>query len=186
MAIWNDALVHGTLDVIDRYRISPHQYNLASYDKLTKALTLGDENNATTTLCGNRIICNTRISSLKYTGCLSDGTEPNVVSFSDDKVLLSSHDKSLVIQDKETIVSSGKVYLGEINEDIYEGMVLKKTINSEGDMYKEIHFGNDYINTVIKGSNICVSNVPNQNTVYGTGAPPEEAIEGQIYFKLIS
>ena len=146
MAIWNDALVHGTLDVIDRYRISPHQYNLASYDKLTKALTLGDENNATTTLCGDRIICNTRISSLKYTGCLSDGTEPNVVSFEDDKVLFSSQDKYLIIQDAGTTISSGKVYVGKADEsDIYEAIVRGRIRDSQGNNYEDIAFGSDYV-----------------------------------------
>lgn len=179
MAIWNNTYVHGILDVDNGYYIAPFHYNVASYGN---GIVFGD--NATKTTINGTIV---NIDSAL-----------NIAKYDED-------DYSATIDSDGTISTIGAIIAKS-------GSFGYRICKSDADEYNAImipprssqmQFGDDGLKTVVSGTDISLANSTsvvgrltsygltlknnssNNYINYGTDDPPIDAVEGQIYFKII-
>ena len=170
MAIWNNTYVHGILDVDDGYYIRPYHYSVAAYSEDKSAIILGDS----------------RINTIIHGPLNITNDENEYITTITENGDISAH---CVIAE----LNSNGFKIDEYNV---------ASIPPRGTQQMQI--ADENLNTVISGNNISLANDTtingrltsygltlrnnsNDNYInYGTDDPPINAIEGQIYFKIVS
>ena len=211
MAIWNNTYIHGILDTDDGYYLTPYHYSVASYNGYKNAIVLGDSrintiihgplnitddaNEYSTIIAKNGDI--SARGNISITGNISCNRNIYTEDIYAEGNIYTGEDISAEGNISAYSVISKSYSDGfKINDYNVASIPPRSTL--------QIQIADEDLNTVIYGHNISLANnttidgrltsyglilkndLNNSYFSYGTDDPPINAIEGQIYFKIVS